>query len=179
MECDIIVASRWSLQRRPRMANPAALGDSITTLPSKERAEEALREREAELREAQRISKVGNWKLIGETVTWSEELHRIFGHDPVLPAPSYSEQKEIITPESWARLQVIIEKATKTGMPYELDLEIICPDGTQKWITARGEAVRDEEGRITALRGTAQDITESRRAEQTLRQQARLFEHDL
>ena len=128
----------------------------------------SLRSSEAELREAQRLTKVGSWKLAGETVTWSEELHRIFGHDPALPAPSYSEQKEIIAPESWARLQVAVERATKTGTPYELDLEIVCSDGKHKWITARGEPVSDEDGRIIALRGTAQDITERKRAEEAL-----------
>ena len=86
----------------------------------------SLRLSEAELREAQRLAKVGSWELAGEIVTWSEELHHIFGHDPSLPAPPFSEQKEIIAPESWARLQVAIERATKTGTPYELDLEIIC-----------------------------------------------------
>ena len=148
---------------------------SITTLHEQRQAEETLLEREAELREAQRLTKVGNWKLAGETVTWSEEIYRIFGRDPVLPPPSYSEHPEILTPESWARLQVAIEKATKTGMPYEVNLEIVCPDGTRKWITARGEAIRDENGRILALRGTAQDITERLRAQEALRQSEERF----
>ena len=60
-------------------------------------------------------------------------------------------------------------------MPYELDLEIVCPDGMHKWIIARGEAVRDEEGRVTALRGTVQDITERLGAEEKLRQSEERF----
>ncbi len=171
----IIVASRWSLQR-DKHGNPAGFLEVNNDITEQSQAEEALRERDTELREAQRITKVGNWKLEGETVTWSEEMFRIFGRDPMLPPPSYSEHPEILTPESWARLQVIIENATKTGTPYEMNLEIVCPDGTRKWIIARGEAVRNEEGRITALRGTAQDITERMRSEQALRLQAKLFD---
>ena len=148
-----------------KIVGSVVLGHDIT---ERKRMEEVLRERVAELREAQRLTKVGSWKLAGETVTWSEELHCIFGHDPLLPSPPFSEQKEIITPESWARLQVAVERATKTGTPYELDLEIICYDGTYKWITARGEPVRDEEGHIIMLRGTAQDITERKRMEQEI-----------
>ena len=170
----ITVASRWSLQRDEH-GIPAGFLEVNNDITERKQAEEALLEREAELREAQRITKVGNWKLAGETVTWSEELHRIFGRDPGLPAPSFSEQTAIITPESWARLQVAIERATKIGIPFELDLEIVCPDGTHKWIIARGEAVRDEEGRVTALRGTAQDITERLGAEERLRQSEERF----
>jgi len=46
-------------------------------------AEQALQQLETELKEAQRIAKVGSWKWDPETdtVTWSEELYRIAGLD--------------------------------------------------------------------------------------------------
>ncbi len=170
----IIVASRWSLQRDEH-GNPASFLEVNNDITDQRYAEEALREREAELSEAQRITKVGNWKLTGNTVTWSEELHRIFGHDPGLPVPSFSEQAALFTSESWRRLQAVVERATKTGILFELELEILCPEGMRKWINVCGEAVRDEEGRITALRGTAQDITERLGAEEKLRQSEERF----
>ena len=63
----------------------------------------------------------------------------------------------------------------KTGMNYELDLQMIRPDGTTRWIAARGEAERDITGRITRLRGTGQDITERKRAEHKIQEQANLL----
>jgi len=119
-----------------------------------------LREREAELREAQRITKVGNWKIENETISWSEEMFHIFGRDPSSPPPSFSERRNLFTPQSWARIRVAIGTIGKTGIPGQLDLEILCPGGTPKWITARGEVIRGQQGEILALRGTAQDITE-------------------
>ena len=52
---------------------------------------EAVQQKEAELRKAQRLAKLGNWNwdLETDTVTWSEELYRIAGRDPNLPAVSY------------------------------------------------------------------------------------------
>ena len=51
----------------------------------------------------------------------------------------------------------------RTGAGYELDVEAIRADGSIIWVTTRGEAVRDLEGRIVRLRGTVQDITERKR----------------
>ena len=140
----------------------------------------SLRLNEVELKEAQRLAKVGSWQLLGDTVIWSEEMHRIFGHDPKLPPTPFSEHVKIYTPESWVRLQGVIQIAIKSGIPYELDLEVVCPDGIHKWITARGEALCDEKGLITSLRGTVQDITERKRTEQAVRvselRYRRLFE---
>ena len=62
----------------------------------------------------------------------------------------------------------------KTGLPYELDLEMVRPDGTTRWIAARGEAVRDTNGQITKIRGTAQDITERKRAAEEIQD---LYDH--
>ncbi|MCX6898037.1 MAG: PAS domain S-box protein [Verrucomicrobia bacterium] len=132
----------------------------------------ALQQRETELKEAQRVAHVGNWSWEVKTgeVTWSEELYRIYGRDPNLPVPRFQEHSQIFTAESLARRNAAAEETIRTGAPYELDLEIVRPDGTRRWITAHGEAVRDADGRVVRLRGTAQDITERKRAEEALRQ---------
>lgn len=117
------------------------------------------------------MSQIGSWQWNPETdeVVWSKELYRIAGRDPHLPPPSFAEQTQLYIPESWERLKGAIAEALQTGAPYTLDLEIVRPDGSTGWITDRGEALRDGTGRITRLRGTAQDITERKRAEDELR----------
>jgi hypothetical protein len=46
--------------------------------------EEALRQKEMDLLESQRLAGVGSWhwRAGNDTVTWSEELYRIAGRDP-------------------------------------------------------------------------------------------------
>jgi len=138
----------------------------------RKRTEEALRKRDAELAEAQRLASVGSWQWDPETdaVQWSRELYKIAGRDPNLPAVSYKDHWKIYTAESWERLRRAVEEALDTGRPYELDLEMVCADGTTKWLIARGEAQRDATGRVVRLRGTVQDITERKRAEKLLRE---------
>ncbi len=127
-------------------------------------------QREQELEEAHRIAKLGRWRWIRatDTVTWSEELYRTFGLDPNLPAPSFEEHRKIYTPESWARLDAAVKRAIETGTPYELDLEMVLPDGTTKWIVGRGEVESYANGEPAQLRGTVQEITERKRSEQKL-----------
>lgn len=126
---------------------------------------------EEDLLEAQRVSQIGSWQWNPKTdeVVWSAELYRIAGRDPNLPPPAFEEQTQLYTPESWDRLKRAIEQALQTGAPYTLDLEIVRPDGSARWITDRGEVFRDGTGQITRLRGTAQDITERKHAEDELR----------
>src|SRR4029077_16284092 len=56
----------------------------------------------------------------------------------------------------------------RDGISYELDLEMLRPDGTTRWIKARGEAVGDPRGHVVGLRGTEQDITERKLAQEAL-----------
>jgi len=132
--------------------------------------EASLRRKEIELQEAQRLAGVGSWQWEPDTdtVVWSEELSRIAGRDPRLPPVSYKEHSQLYTSESWDRLRSAVEAALQTGTPYELDLEMVPADGTHRWVRARGEAQRDTGGRIAGLRGTVQDITERKRAEEVL-----------
>ena len=133
-------------------------------------AEESLRHKERELTETQRLAGVGGWQWDTETdtVTWSEGLYLIAGRDPRLPAVSYRDHVQLYTSDSWNRLQRAVDRALRTGDPYRLDLELVRGDGTHRWVTARGEAVRDAAGRITGLRGTVLDVTERKLAEEAL-----------
>src|SRR5579863_346491 len=161
---------------RDDAGRPIRMVGTVVDITERKRAEEALRRQERELQEAQRVAHVGSWhwEPKTDTVIWSEELYRIACRDSRLPAPSYQEHAELYTAESWNRLQKTVEEALQSGAPYELDLEMVHPDGTTRWIVARGEAVRDGQGNIVELRGTAQDVTDRRRLEEQLLQAQKL-----
>jgi PAS domain S-box-containing protein len=109
------------------------------------------------------------WDIETGNVTWSDELYRIFDRDPALFTPHIRDYPQILTAESLARRSAAAQHTIETGVPYELDMEIVRPDATRRWIVSRGEAMRDVNGRVTHLRGTAQDITDRKRAEEALR----------
>ena len=147
------------------------LHPSGTDITDRKIAERKLSQREAQLEEAQRLASVGNWHWHrdGDVVTWSKELYRIAGRDPNLPAPRYAEQKELFTPESWARLNAAVEETLRSGKPYELELEMVRPDGTTRWIITRAEAEFDLSGSVATLFGSLQDITDRKQADADLR----------
>ena len=130
-----------------------------TDVSEQKLAEETLRQSEADLTEAQCVAHVGSWHWDAKTdaITGSEELLRIFGLDPATQRmPAFREQDgRLYSHESWQRVNAAIQGTFQTGVGYELDVEAIC-DGATIWITTRGEAARDANGRIVGLRGTVQ-----------------------
>ncbi|TXH07215.1 MAG: PAS domain S-box protein [Rhodocyclaceae bacterium] len=130
----------------------------------------ARKEAEANLTEAKRLAKLGHWHwdLQADRHVWSEEIYRIYGRDPALPPAVYPEVQSYFTPKTWSGLVAAVENCRANGQPYACDAEVVVADGTNRWITARGEAVRNAENKIIALRGTVQDITERKLAEQVL-----------
>ncbi len=121
------------------------------------------------LKEAQRLAAIGswNWDAKKDAITWSEEYYRIYGLDPSQRPPGYEQHLKAYTPESAARLDAAVKKNMQTGESYELDLELAGVEA-RRWVIARSETVRNAAGEIIGLRGTAQDITERKRAEQKL-----------
>jgi PAS domain S-box-containing protein len=140
----------------------------LHNIVSRRRAQKALYHKEVELAEAQRLARVGNWSwdTKNSAFTWSKELYRIHGLDPGTPLSSYKDFAQLFTPESRGRLNAAIEKALQTGYVPELDLELVRADGSKRWVIARGEGVPDTTGQVTYLRGTVQDITERKLAEE-------------
>jgi PAS domain S-box-containing protein len=135
-------------------------------------AEIELLARARELRESQRIGKMGSWRLVLATgeLTWSEEVYAIMEHDPHLPVLNYAKQPEIIEPESMSRLQQAVERCIATGQTYEIDVKMHLPSsGKTVWLATRGERVTGEGGNVLELRGTVRDITDRKLVEEALR----------
>jgi PAS domain S-box-containing protein len=134
------------------------------------RVQEELKENQAQLKETHSLAHIGIWDWSAETdtVIWSEELYHIAGCDPQLPAPSYVEQPNIYTPDSWNRLKAASERSRETGESYQLELELVCPDGSTRWVNAFGRVKYDRTGRVIGLHGLVQDITERKVLEMKL-----------
>jgi PAS domain S-box-containing protein len=140
-------------------------------ITERKQAEEDLRRKEADLRDAQRVTHVGSWNWDAKTdvTTGSDELLRIYGLDPTTQAmPDFRAQRGRCYPvEEWERVNAAVQRTMQTGVGYELDVQAI-HDGAMIWVTTRGEVVRDADGRIVGLRGTVQDITDRKRAEEAI-----------
>ena len=150
---------------------------AVVDITDRKRTEDELRIKQSELAESQQLAHLGSWTwdLKNQKLTWSEEMSRVHGFDPKLPPPRYEELSDLFTRESWDQLRKEMEDSIRTGMVPEVDLEIIRPDGSRRWVSTRGYAVRDATGEVVCLHGTTQDITERKRNEEALR----LKEHDL
>ena len=143
---------------------------TCTDIDEIKHAEEKLKGRERQLNESQRLAHIGSWDwdAVNDTIWWSEEYYHVYGLDSNTPPPNYVEHLKAYTPESMKRLDAAVKRTMESGVPYELDLELEQLTESTQWIVARGEARRDEAGRIVGLRGTAQNITERKRFEEKL-----------
>ena len=151
-------------------SEPERMMGLAVDVTDRRRAEEVARQKDVELNEAQRLAGLGSWHWdpATDTVHWSKELYHLAARDPSLPAISYKDHGSLYTAESWERLQRCVEEALRSGAPYELDIEMVPAAGEHRWVTARGEVLRDASGQITHLRGTVLDITECKLAQDSL-----------
>ena len=132
-----------------------------TDITARKQAEHEVIRKEQDLRATQQIARLGSWRVDLEThhVSWSEEVYALFGLDPSLPAPTYTQQKELFPPEAWNDLRSAQRQAVQTGKPFELELQILHASGETRWCWVWGEPVQDRTQKIRELWGVAQDIT--------------------
>lgn len=172
------IAHSVSALTAPAIALGKGNSAPVPDLPVKEAAEVAsaigraarlLQERAAELAEAHRLAKFGTWywDLISGDVRSSDSLRDIFGRD----APSYSEPHGTLLPvEAWEQVSAASREAVLTGKSFSLEVQVSHGGGHTIWINSKGEPVLNDQGEVVALRGTVQDISERKRADQLLRE---------
>ena len=134
------------------------------------RIENALRESEGQLAEAQRIARVGSWNWEPSTnkVTWSDSLCSLFGVNQATAQPSFEAFLTLLHPDDRSTAVQRVEAMLAGADEFANDLRIVRPDGVCLWLHRRARAIRDAAGKIVRVDGTDQDITERKQAELAL-----------
>jgi PAS domain S-box-containing protein len=142
---------------------------AITDVTAAKQAEKTLRESEAYLAEAQRLSRTGSWAwnpATGENRYWSDECFRLLGFDPADGMPPFETFVQRIHPDDRPIVAEELERATRERGEYEVDYRIIHPGGEVRDIHVIGHPVLSPSGELVELVGTGIDVTERKRAEE-------------
>ncbi len=137
-------------------------------------AEQALRRREQELAQVQKIGKVGGLEVDlreGFRNTRSPEYLLVHGLPPEAAHESHEDWVRRIHPQERAMVESHFrETVAGKALDYQMEYRIIRPsDGAVRWISAVAQIERDGEGRPQRLIGAHIDITERKEAEAQLR----------
>ena len=136
----------------------AALSDS----------EQAIRTKQKLLDVAEKMAHIGSWEwaVTSGSFRWSDELYRIFGYEPYSIQPDHRLFSATIHPADRDRVLELEKEALAGSKEYDTIFRISRPDGHIRFIHIRGEVTRDGDSRPVGIRGSAQDITERRKAEE-------------
>src|SRR3984893_10703064 len=133
----------------------------------------ALRRSEANLAEAQRLSRTGSfgWRVSSGGILSSEETFRIFQYDPTTK-PTVELILQRVHPEDAALVKQAIERASQDGKHFDFEHRLLMPDGSVKYIHVVAHADRDESGELEFV-GAVMDVTAAKEAEERIRQNER------
>ena len=148
--------------------NIAGVCLTIDNITERKNAEEKLWESEAHLAEAQRLAKMGSWNfdLKIDRLTWSKELYNIFGTDKQTFRETHGSFLHLIDAGDREFALQTSRHTQQTGEPFTIEYHITTRKGEKRIIQEFGYGVKDENGIVTRLFGTAQDITERKLAEE-------------
>ncbi|AKB31887.1 sensory transduction histidine kinase [Methanosarcina siciliae HI350] len=145
-----------------------------------EKAYESLKESEKSLAEAQRMAHIGNWDwdLVTGEVYWSDEMYLIYGRNPNEPGATYRELLNYIHPEDREYFDSAVNKWIN-GEFHRIDYRIILTNGEERTVHTLPEVIFDKNDVPIRVKGTTQDITERKKAEERIKTLANIVESSI
>jgi len=132
--------------------------------------EDALAEREQLLRQAQAYAHIGYWSLAAdfESITWSEEIYRLFGLEPTI-VPSLDVLQRVVHPDDVPMVIASLTRCMREGREHNVEYRIVGPEEQVRWVACKGAPMLNDQGKVLRLSGVLQDITDRRLSEQRMR----------
>jgi len=143
----------------------------VRDITERKQIEKILHEKEKLLSETQHIAHIGSWSvdLIEKNLQWSDEMYNIYGVKKEEFSPTLELFLKLIHPDDKLLMEKWVEQGISNLKPKELDFRIVLPDGNIRYIRGQGGLITDPEGKPERMVGTAQDITERERVEESLK----------
>jgi diguanylate cyclase (GGDEF)-like protein/PAS domain S-box-containing protein len=115
----------------------------------------------AQLAAAQHLAGVGSWEwdIDADSLSWSDELCRIFGIEPGEAPPTYSGYLNAFHPVDRDRADRAIKRAIAKGESFAFDHRVQLPDGSERVVRTRGDVTAGQGG-VADVIGTSQDVTD-------------------
>ena len=142
----------------------------------RDQATTALAESEERLRRALDAARMGvwTWSVESNTLTWDDNLRRLYGLAPGHSITSYDDFISRVHPDDRAKVSHTVRQALDDGGSLDYEFRVVLPDGRVRWISDLGEIHRNNEGRPVWLTGICTDVTERKVVDERLRQAHRM-----
>ena len=147
----------------------------LATAAQNER-ERAISEVADRLLRSQRLARLGHWRWTIDTnaLEWAETNYSMFGVSPENFTPSFSAVMAMIHPDDRPKLMESMRRTKTEHTPYAREYRTIGADGVMRHIWSEVVSERDARGKLVALSGIVQDITERKEAQDMLMRSEKL-----
>ncbi len=122
----------------------------------------AIKRRETQLSEAESIGRMGHWSwIIGQgTITWSDEIYRIFGVTRDEFSPTMHSMNAMVHRHDIDLIDHALQRAIISQNDFDVEFRIIQQSGEERFIRCEGRCLNNDEGEAIELYGIMQDMTE-------------------
>ena len=149
----------------------------IADISRRKRAEDALRNSEAQLRLAMEAADMGSWhwNIDNGNMSFSDGFGPLFGLQRGAVIRDYAHLLSMVHPDDLSATDAAVQRALKLDTSFDMAYRVVWPDGSVRWMAVRGQITRDAAGHAQRIIGVTADVTSRKQAEQRI---AYLAHHD-
>ncbi len=161
---------------------PILIGSSVLTrdpltwisfvldLTTRKQVEAALAKSEERLRLALRAAQMATWdaQLPDGATVWNDEHYRMMGYEPGSVTPGFQAWAGRLHPDDADAAIRRWRHSVEYGGEFNSEFRVVWPDGSVRWLEARGITERDGANPSVRSYGVMLDISERKRVEQLM-----------
>jgi PAS domain S-box-containing protein len=164
------IASRGRAERDALGRTVRVLGVNMD-ITERRRSEQAARDLLERMQLTTKATGIGLWEynVAARTLHWDEQLYRLVGRTPEDLPDLQHDWNSVLHSDDAARVNREQRRALRDRRALDLEVRVVLPDGSLRYLTLRGQMRFDAHGRPMTQFGVAFDVTEHKFTETALR----------